>query len=428
MKILFVDYRHVPAPDAIGNCVQKIRGQLASAGVSSDVLSFKLTRNVPDVLSDEYGSLYTAATWMSLSYTGRSLGFPAWRVLLRSFIAVPVKLFHKAISLHGEEETFAPAACKNMRRTLERLCRENCYDWVVAVSLPYCIHKLAAAADLNGAHLALYYFDPFTFNATFSEANTNYRLKEELKTCAKAELIFASLEHEGDWRGTALSQYVDKVVFLPYPNLVPYDGKLEAAKLHLDSGHVNVLYLGTLYDGVRTPDVMLRLFEKMHEECADVRLYIVGSCGGQCVTRMLDEAQKTLENSLVISPSVPFPQAMDLLRRSDAVINLGNKMKNQMPSKLLDYIAAGKPIINISPNRPCNTHPYIARYPMAVQFYNDELADASGLEAAAEKAVDFVVENRGKSLSWAEVESTMSGFTSADVAKKMLHAMDSAKK
>ena len=143
---------------------------------------------------------------------------------------------------------------------------------------------------------------------------------------------------------------------------------------------------------------------------------------------MLDEAQKTLENSLVISPSVPFPQAMDLLRRSDAVINLGNKMKNQMPSKLLDYIAAGKPIINISPNRPCNTHPYIARYPMAVQFYNDELADASGLEAAAEKAVDFVVENRGKSLSWAEVESTMSGFTSADVAKKMLHAMDSAKK
>lgn len=65
---------------------------------------------------------------------------------------------------------------------------------------------------------------------------------------------------------------------------------------------------------------------------------------------------------------------------------------------------------------------------MAVQFYNDELADAVGLEAAAEKAVDFVVENRGKSLPWAEVESTMSGFTSADVAKKMLHAMDSAKK
>lgn len=426
MKILFIDYRHVPAPDAIGNCVQKIRGQLALLGVSSDVLSFKLTRNVPDVLSDEYGSLYTAATWMSLSYTGRSLGFPAWRVFLRSFIAVPVKLFHKAISTHGEEETFAPAACKKMRRTLEQLCRENCYDWVIAVSLPYCIHKLAAAADLNGARLALYYFDPFTYNATFSEANMNYRLEDELKTCARAELIFASLEHEGDWCGTALSRFADKVVFLPYPNLAPYDGQLEAAKLPLDSGHINLLYLGTLYDGVRTPDVMLRLFEKMHEKCADVRLYIVGSCGGQRVTRMLDEAHGTLGDSLVISSPVPFPQAMELLRRSDAVLNLGNKMKNQMPSKLLDYIAAGKPIINISPNRPCNTRPYIARYPMALQFYDDELADTASLEAAAEKATDFIIENRGKSLPWAEIQSAMSGFTSADVTEKMLRAMESA--
>ena len=63
-----------------------------------------------------------------------------------------------------------------------------------------------------------------------------------------------------------------------------------------------------------------------------------------------------------------------------------------------------------------------------MQFYDDELADEVGLEAAAEKAVDFVVENRGKSLSWAEVESAMSGFTSADAAKKMLHAMESAAK
>ena len=102
-------------------------------------------------------------------------------------------------------------------------------------------------------HATLYYLIRSTFNATFSGSQYEHRLKEELKTCAKAELILPRLNTR-DWRGTA-PQYVDKVVFPAISNLVPYDGgKLEAAKLHLDSGHINVLYLGTLYDGVRTPD------------------------------------------------------------------------------------------------------------------------------------------------------------------------------
>lgn len=429
MKILFMDYSHLPLPDANGNCIEKLRKTLIKKNVQSDVLSFRLDRKIPRVTRDQYGVIYTADTWMRLSFTGRSTGESLARIIVRSSIAIPLKIVHALCGgQYAKDEVFTPFECALYKQKLEYLCRTQKYDWVVAVSNPYCIHRIGATSDLSGARLALYYLDPHSFNSMLSPKTLQHRLNEEIKVCAKADLIFAALEHREDWNTSALSMFLNKTNFIPYPNLSPFEGERACATIKKMTDILDVVYLGALNDEFRQPKAMLELFEKMQVYASNFRLIIVGSRCGTQVSEQLNKAKSILKDRLIISPPVPFPQAMDLLRRSDAVINLGNKMKNQMPSKLLDYIAAGKPIINISPNRPCNTHPYIARYPLAVQFYNDELVDAAGLEAAAEKVVDFVVENRGKSLSWAEVESTMSGFTSADVAKKMLHAMESAKK
>lgn len=422
MKILFLDYQHYPAPDATGNCVESLRRQLGVLGVSSDVLAIKKSRKMPAYHTDANGCIYLEPVWAAQRRLRPETGESLWHAALRLPVAITVRIAHRLLSdrYTAHEKMFSWKACTRLRKKLCALCQQNSYDWVVAVAGPYYIHEVAAHAELQQTKLALYYLDPYSTHELFSKENSNARMQQELQTLAKADVVFASLEHESDWRTTRLSQYIDKVHFLPYPNMEPHDTTILKQK---DTKKIDLLYMGALHDKVRYPGTMLLLFEKMLAQEPRLRLFVVGYRSGDIVKRQLAEAQQRLGEHLVCLGPVPLPQAVERIRQADCVINLGNYMKNQMPSKLLDYIAEGKPILNISHNKPCNTAPYIERYPWALQFYEQELKSERELQKAAENAVAFVRQHCGKSLAWESVQKAMAGFTAQDVAKQFLFAM-----
>lgn len=391
----------------------------------SDVLTFEFTKGRIYAQSDSCGTVYLETTWASKRKLRIESGQPVLHYILRLPFAIAARAAHRALSgpYTAREEIFSWRACGRIRKKLEQLCIQNQYDWVVAVSGPYCMHDIACHADLHGAQLALYYFDPYSSHTLFSSRNRLNRMRQECKNLEKANKVFASLEHQEDWQTTALSKYMYKVFFIPYPNLTHNKGKIGPTSFSIIPDRINLIYLGALHDRVRYPEIMFSLFQEMLALDPRLQLYVIGYRSGTHVEQQIRDARKRLGEHLVCMDAIPFPQAIALLNQADCAVNLGNYMRNQMPSKLLDYIASGKPILNISHNRPCNTKPYIERYPWAMQFYEDDLADAQLMHNAAEIAVQFVREHQGKVLPWETVEHNMAGFTSKDVAEQFLAAL-----
>ena len=81
------------------------------------------------------------------------------------------------------------------------------------------------------------------------------------------------------------------------------------------------------------------------------------------------------------------------IRRADFLINLGNTMTNQVPSKIFDYISTGIPIINICKSESCPTIPYMNRYRLAINIVESQ--DEAEKDRQADAIQYFIQSNLG---------------------------------
>ena len=95
--------------------------------------------------------------------------------------------------------------------------------------------------------------------------------------------------------------------------------------------------------------------------------------------------------------------------RTDVLINIGNSVLNQMPSKIFEYISSGKPIINVFKSPDCPTLKYLTRYPLALNLFEGEITEHPAEKAAAIRA--FCRETRGKRVPAEEIQSTFAANT-----------------
>ena len=78
-------------------------------------------------------------------------------------------------------------------------------------------------------------------------------------------------------------------------------------------------------------------------------------------------------------------------------MNIGNKVLNQVPSKLFTYIATGKPIINLCTSRNCPTIPYLDKYPLSLNVFEDDILEAR------KQVESFIANSVGKRVAAEEI-------------------------
>ena len=78
-------------------------------------------------------------------------------------------------------------------------------------------------------------------------------------------------------------------------------------------------------------------------------------------------------------------------------MNVGNKCTNQMPSKMLEYLSTGRPIINFYSNKD-SQYEMIEKYPLGLNIGRDD-------NNAVLKVQTFCNEMKGKQLNYEEVEA-----------------------
>ena len=119
-------------------------------------------------------------------------------------------------------------------------------------------------------------------------------------------------------------------------------------------------------------------------------------------------------------PQQPYEAALQAMADADILINIGNSVPVHMPSKTLEYINTGKPVVNLYKMQDCPTLYYTNRYPLCLNLSEQD----PDLDAAADRFMRFCLENKGKTVDRAYIESEYADCTPEYIAGKILEALE----
>lgn len=122
-------------------------------------------------------------------------------------------------------------------------------------------------------------------------------------------------------------------------------------KADAETSWITLTHAGFLY-GVRDPSVLLNAIKKANQSSDSttkkIRFRQIGdiSLNFDIKTKYADMLE---DGSFVLDPPRPYMDCLKALSDSDWLVNIQPETKTQVPSKLYDYLALNKPILNITP-------------------------------------------------------------------------------
>lgn len=419
MKILFICFEYCGERDAGSQCIHQLRGSLCGQGTKSDVLTYVWGKETEAPIQDEFGVVYPIRTWYRYARVKRAANgtirmSPAQWARVAAARGLAMLLEGRCYAQRG-----VPVhAANHLGKRLRALCLENEYDWVVSVAYPFTNHLVAARWTPESTRLALYNLDPYWNNGTYPPQLAAARADEEADVYQKANCIFCTPEQLPDYQIPAFQRVAGKIHPLPYPKLVRPKVQ-QACPIQFDPECINLLYLGTVYGDIRKPEALFKLFQHAVEIEPRLRLYIVGKKFGADADRYLTEYKAKLGEKLQCYSPIPPEQTVDLLLRADVLVNMGNTVRNQMPSKVVEYISTGKPILNISASETCNTLVVLKRYPLCFQCFSwpEETS------VVAKELVNFCQREKGNALPWSEIEVLYDDLKLDQIARNFLQVL-----
>ena len=263
----------------------------------------------------------------------------------------------------------APRRVVDTRRELEKLDAAFHFEVICAVCAPYRAAFALETAQVQ-AKKAIWQLDPYASNRDYQAPGGYPRELELLNHLAAA---FITRQAVGDYApGAPLAAAAEKVHVLDFPSLVPP----VAVPTHAADSKKRCVFCGSLYPGLREPGFALELFRALGPASG----WILTMAGGGWQYFAADAAQtKAVLGEQFEQPGpVPAETARTMQAQADVLLNLGNAVDNQLPSKLFDYFAAGKPVLHLCVIENDPALPYLARYPLALVLHQGQ-ADAADI-------------------------------------------------
>jgi hypothetical protein len=295
------------------------------------------------------------------------------------------------------------------KRCLETANKIVNADVVVGISNPFSSAMTMSIA--SGSYKKIWYqIDPHSLNGIMKENELKDEIGKERLVYEYADnVIVQPLAYE-EIKTSPFFMYLNKCRAMEFPLIRPIHPNSKYNNFKFDKNYINCVFAGALMLRIRRPEFMLSLFNALDKY--GIKLHIW--CGD------LQEDQKRQLVSLIsknveFHGSLEYDNMISVLNEADILVNLGNSISNQFPSKLLDYISLGKPIVNIYKIDDCPTLDVVNRYPLGISICEEECIDD-----ACKKVRAFLEEYKGKRLSYKEVESCFSQYTPEKVADKFL--------
>jgi glycosyltransferase involved in cell wall biosynthesis len=269
------------------------------------------------------------------------------------------------------------------------LLAEGGYDRLVSVSLPFTGHLVAGR--LKALHPSLPWVmdvgDPFAFivgtptNNARLYGGLNHRTERRLLRAASA--VSVTTEGTRARYAEVFPESAPRLAVIPPLLSLAEAPARGGAFLGARPGRLPLVFVGTLHPRLRTPERVLALFRALLDTPLGPRLelHFVGPLNG-CEAAFAPYAE-LMDERVFCHGAVARVDAFAAMSEAAALVNLGNRSGYQLPSKVVEYVATGLPVLNL-PGAPDDVSvPFFAGYPAALQLGHQEPDGAREVERVA---------------------------------------------
>ena len=274
---------------------------------------------------------------------------------------------------------------------LNNINSSDSIDVIISVSMPTCAHLAAMKFKKEHPNVKwiTYSTDPFTFYDTsyhgvIFKKNRKYKnFKTELDYYNSADINILTEE----LYDSALNDFhVPKQKLLCFPYVLKEIKAPTSPSLELD-GKIKIVYAGALNSVIRNPEYTLSVLSKVDI----ITLYLFQS--GDCDSIL----RKYSSNNIRINGLVKRDNYLSLIsKEADILLNIGNNSDLQAPSKMLELLSTGKPIIKFYFKKD-NQYRMIEKYPLGLNIGRNE-------ENAIDKVYSFCKSFCSSRMTYQEVE------------------------
>ena len=219
--------------------------------------------------------------------------------------------------------------------------KDECgYDLLISIAMPHPIHWAIGKMYARGKRLAKTWVadcgDPYMFCGTSQYQHPFYFAIQEKRWCRACDYITVPIEQ-------AVSAYYPE--FRSKIRVIPqgFDYSDIQLKDYIPNCVPTFAFSGNLIPKVRDPKPLLDYLCQVDK---DFKFIVYTS-----KQYLLSPYKPLLGNKLVVHDYIPRQELLNVLSGMDFLVNIGNVSSNQLPSKLIDYGLAKRPIMNIDTHR-----------------------------------------------------------------------------
>ncbi len=258
------------------------------------------------------------------------------------------------------------------RRKVFQLLENQSFDAIITVSFPFTGHLVGLAVKRRFPQLRWLadIGDPFAIqpmppNNAWLYGRKNRRLEQTVLTIADVVTVTTRFTREKYAQAFGISA-TSNIQVIP-PLIAGYAIPQNADRLTQKPGPaaLRIGYFGALYQPTRTPDTFLHLLNRLSGLRPELRKRLDIHFYGEIFPEFFTRLQAA--DGLRLHGLCSRAEVQRAIQDMDILLNIGNTTDFQLPSKAVDYLASGKPVLNLS---YVENDPFTAFFGEDTQLFN----------------------------------------------------------
>lgn len=375
MNILIVTGTLFPLPSNNANLISKLTPYLSK---EHEIHFLSLSNDTHDAATETF------------------LGFPVHRIEKKSsFLKNTTLSVVSRMVDHGGYSDYSTS--QELLFAMKTIRKQYRFDAVIATSEPFA--AALAVSRMKNVKKILYIMDPP--DIVLDGTGTPFRIKEWpfLLQHVDAVLTTPFIKKE-----LSRSVKAEKLIPVGFP-LIDSSSLIHQEK---EDGAIDILYCGGLY-GFRDPKYFMKIAGKLDDR------FRVTFMGRGCEGVIIKESSA----EIVSLGQQPYETALERISSADILVNIGNSLPVHLPSKLLEYINTGKPILNFYKREDCPSLELLKTYPYALS-----IPDGADLDESVMRVISFCEQNRNRRMNRLDIVKTYQFSTAAYISKKIQEILE----
>lgn len=416
-KILFILGSYFPKPSPNGICVKQVVNEFKNRGIDITVLATK-SRGLDEFeVVDGIDVYRIKARWFQrIIEWCDSNKEKKYSGVIRKVALIINKI--KNILFFPIWPLVSPIYTYRYYKKAEELYKINDYDGIISVYTP--IDALIAGSLIKKKYkdikFVLYFLDTLSGGIVPKGLSREWLEKRGYKWDKKlfnvADAVFVMQSHKKHYFKKRYDKFRGKIKIVDIP-LMREVKPNPNNNLKFNREKVNIVYTGTLLKHIKNPTYMFKILKSI-DKSSQYNFHIYGD--GNCKDIITKYIRDRRGVPIIEHGRVDTDTAVNAMLEGDILVNIGSTVDSQIPSKIFEYIAAGKPIISFYKYDTEPSIPYLKKYPLSLLIKEDW----DKVDENTQLVVKFINKYKGKSVDYNEIEDMFSQNTSEPLVKYVL--------